>query len=502
MYNARGKPWRSKRCPEAWHKVCQTVRVVALGCLAAPRHKVLCQARWLQTPFLIDSEFSMDTLAQLRAGQLSGTTRLKLACGLTKFPREIFELADSLEILDLSDNQLDTLPDDLHRLSRLRVLFCSDNRFTELPECLGRCAALTMVGFKANRIERVTGAALPPLLRWLILTDNRISRLPDELGRRPHLQKLMLAGNRLQQLPQSLGQCQRLELLRVAANRLVELPQWLSTLPSLSWLAYAGNPLEPQANAAPLNATPAIDWSQLALRQRLGEGASGVIHRARWQPPGQAAREVAVKLYKGEMTSDGSPLHEMHACITAGRHPNLIEVLGQVAGHPQGQAGLVMALVEPSYRNLAGLPSLASCTRDVYADELRLSLPVALRIAHGIASVGAHLHCQGLTHGDLYGHNILFNDQGDCLLGDFGAASFHGTPDSAQTRALQRIEVRAFGILLGELLERVEPGVVELGTLEELKARCCQPQVLARPGFDEIEGLLSELKRIDHSHTH
>ncbi|MCG6576790.1 protein kinase [Pseudomonas sp. AF32] len=444
----------------------------------------------------------MDTLDALRAGQLSGTTRLKLACGLTQFPREIFDLADSLEILDLSGNQLDTLPDDLYRLSRLRILFCSDNRFTELPECLGRCAALTMVGFKANRIERVTGAALPPLLRWLILTDNRISQLPDELGHRPYLQKLMLAGNRLQQLPESLAQCHRLELLRIAANRLTELPQWLLDLPSLSWLAYAGNPLETQAEAAAPNSTTPIDWSQLTMQQRLGEGASGVIHQAQWQPPGQAARNVAVKLYKGEMTSDGSPLHEMHACITAGRHPNLIEVLGQIVGHPEEQAGLVMALVEPRYRNLAGLPSLESCTRDVYADELRLGLPVALRIAHGIASVAAHLHRQGITHGDLYGHNILFNDQGDCLLGDFGAASFHTTSDSVQTRALQRIEVRAYGILLGELLERVEPGFVEPGTLRELQARCCQPQVLARPGFDEIEGLLSELKHIGHSHTH
>lgn len=437
----------------------------------------------------------MDTLAQLRAGRLSGTTRLNLACGLTKFPREIFDLADSLEILDLSGNQLDTLPEDLHRLSRLRVLFCSDNRFTELPECLGRCTALTMVGFKANRIERVSGAALPPLLRWLILTDNRISQLPDELGQRPLLQKLMLAGNRLQQLPHSLGQCQRLELLRIAANQLTELPQWLLQLPSLSWLAYAGNPLEAQAEATALAATTPIDWSQLSVRQPLGEGASGVIHQALWQPPGHMPRNVAVKLYKGQMTSDGSPLHEMHACITAGRHPNLIDVLGQVAGHPEQQAGLVMALVEPSYRNLAGLPSLTSCTRDVYADDLRLDAPVALRIAHGIASVAAHLHRQGITHGDLYGHNILYNDQGDCLLGDFGAASFHATTDNLQTRALQRLEVRAFGILLGELLARIEPalGAADLARLQDLQVRCCQPDVLGRPGFEEIEGLLSRL---------
>lgn len=430
----------------------------------------------------------MDTLAQLRAGHLAGIKRLDLSCGLSEFPREIFDLADSLEVLNLSGNALSQLPDDLHRLTQLRVLFCSDNAFTELPACLGQCARLSMIGFKANRIESVPGAALPPLLRWLILTDNCISELPAQLGERAHLQKLMLAGNRLQQLPVSLSQCHQLELIRIAANRLTELPQWLLSLPRLTWLAYAGNPLESEADACALDATPNIPWPQLRLQQQLGEGASGVIHQALWEQPSQAARNVAVKLYKGSMTSDGSPLHEMNACITAGQHANLIKVEGRIVDHPQAQAGLVMHLIAPSYRNLAGLPSLASCTRDVYEDSTRFSAAVALRIASGIASAAAHLHRQGITHGDLYGHNILWNAQGDCLLGDFGAASFHSTSDSFETRALQRIEVRAFGILLGELLERIDSGLSAEGReqLEDLQSRCCQPEVLARPGFAEI----------------
>ena len=434
----------------------------------------------------------MDTLAQLRAGQLTGITRLDLVCGLTEFPREIFDLADSLEVLNLSGNALSSLPDDLHRLTRLRVLFCSDNLFTELPACLGQCAALTMIGFKANAIEKVPAEALPPLLRWLILTDNRIGELPDELGDRPYLQKLMLAGNCLQRLPERLSQCHRLELIRIAANQLTELPEWLLTLPSLTWLAYAGNPLETEADVAALDATTTIAWTELRLEQQLGEGASGVIHRAAWERPGQAATPVAVKLYKGEMTSDGSPLHEMNACITAGLHPNLIRVEGRIADHPEQQAGLVMQLIDPSYRNLAALPSLASCTRDVYAEDTRFSADVALRMARGIASVAEHLHDQGITHGDLYGPNILWNEHGDCLLGDFGAASFHATSDSLESRALQRIEVRAFGILLGELLERIDSGLsdAEHARLEALQQRCCQPDVLARPGFSEIVGLL------------
>ena len=463
-----------------------------------PRQRLYClnlasdKSLSCTAPLLIDTSahrLLMDTLAKLRAGQLTGLKRLDLSCGLTEFPEEIFQLADSLEILNLSGNALRSLPHDLHRLTHLRVLFCSDNLFTTLPECLGQCATLSMIGFKANQICEVPGSALPPRLRWLILTDNHISQLPDELGRRPLLQKLMLAGNRLQALPRSLAGCERLELIRLASNQLRELPDWLLAMPGLSWLAYSGNPLADELNAEHTpDSTAHIDWSELELAQQLGEGASGVIYQANWRAPGQPVRPVAVKLYKGTITSDGSPLHEMHACIAAGQHPNLINVFGRVVGHPQQQAGLVMELIAPSFRNLAGLPSLDSCSRDVYADSTGFNAQSALRLARGIASVAAHLHAQGICHGDLYGHNILFNERGDCLLGDFGAACFHATDNSPRTRALQRIEVRAFGILLGELLHRIHSGLSDQqrAELQDLQTRCIQPDVLARPDFIEI----------------
>lgn len=425
----------------------------------------------------------MHTLEQLRSGKLAGIERLQLACGLTEFPREIFSLAETLEILDLSGNALSALPDDLPRLAKLRIIFCSDNRFTELPEVLGACPALTMVGFKANRIRRVSGKALPAQLRWLVLTGNDIETLPAELGQRPLLQKLMLAGNRLTALPAELAQCRRLELLRIAANRLTELPAWLPGLPRLAWLAYAGNPFCPAQQALPEDgATAGIAWSVLELGSKLGEGASGVIYRAAWRdgagaalpasaPAGSApgmqmdaaadpdaawpaeTKAVAVKLFKGAMTSDGSPLCEMAACIAADAHPNLIPILGRVSGHPAGAHGLVMDLIDPGFVNLAGPPSLDSCTRDIYPADKRFRVEEMLAIAHGIASAASQLHRRGIMHGDLYGHNILHNAQGNTLLGDFGAASFH---DADTGDGLQRLEVRAFGCLLEELLERCD----------------------------------------------
>ena len=439
----------------------------------------------------------MHTLKQLRAGQLNGARRLDLSENLTEFPAEIFDLADSLEILNLSGNALSQLPADLPRLHQLRVLFCSDNQFASVPEVLGQCRQLRMVGFKANQIRKLPAAALPAALRWLILTDNQLESLPDELGTCQHLQKLMLAGNQLTALPESLAACTQLELLRIAANRLTELPAWLLTMPRLSWLAYAGNPFcEPdEAAAVAQNPIGAITWQTLALQQQLGEGASGVIYQAHWQPAAASpAQPVAVKLFKGAVTSDGLPHSEMSACISAGTHPNLIAVKGKIEDHPSGAEGLVMELIDPAFGNLAGPPSLASCTRDVYAPDTTFTLRAALRLAHGIAAAAAHLHSHGIMHGDLYAHNILHTNTGNCLLGDFGAACFFD-PTAPEAAALQRLEVRAFTCLLEELAERCTASTpaeeAALFGLRELQQRCAQPLVTARPLFAELEQQLA-----------
>ncbi|AOK08104.1 leucine-rich repeat-containing serine/threonine-protein kinase [Burkholderia sp. AU28942] len=433
-------------------------------------------------------------LEQLQAGQLAGARQLKLACGLTEFPREIFDLADTLEVLDLSGNALSALPDDIARLRRLRILFASGNRFTELPEVLGTCAQLDMIGFKANRIRAVPRGSLPRALRWLILTDNEIGELPGQIGECSRLQKLMLAGNRLRALPDEMAACRALELVRVSANRLDALPDWLLRLPRLAWLAAAGNPFgaAPEAAASAEPGVADIDWASLSCEQKLGEGASGVIYRAQWRASAHAPRAVAVKLFKGAVTSDGLPDCEMAACLHAARHPNMIPVVGKVHGHPDGVHGLVMELVDPALTNLAGPPSFASCTRDVYADGARFAPAHALRIAHGIASVAAHLHARGIMHGDLYAHNILHDSAGGALLGDFGAASVYDVHDRVRAARLQRLEVRAFGYLLGELLARCEPQAADdTHALDMLAAACINEDVDARPSFDQIVAALA-----------
>lgn len=396
----------------------------------------------------------MHTLQDLSSGALAGIGHLRLNnLGLRQLPAAIFDLADSLEVLDLSGNQLSELPADLHRLHRLRILFASNNPFTELPGALGACAQLEMVGFKACAIEHVPAVSLPPRLRWLILTDNHIEDLPDTLGQRPRLQKLMLSCNRLSTLP-DLSHCHRLELLRIAGNRFAEVPPGVLQLPALAWLALAGNPLSMAAEQASLAGASAnaISASSLRIGAVLGEGASGHIHQAQ----DTAGRALALKIFKAGQTSDGSPQSELAAGLHAGIHPHLLTPLARVDGLPEGRLAAALPLLDASYRPLAGPPDFASCTRDVYPGDAVFSPAQAHALIEGIGSALAQLRMRGIVHGDLYAHNVLWNPHsGHALLSDFGAGLLTDGLAPHIADQLLAIDQRAWVHLQAEIGARV-----------------------------------------------
>lgn len=446
---------------------------------------------------LLSGCLTLHTLAQLKAGELSRVSRLRIAENLTEFPVEIFDLADSLEILDLSNNRLSCLPLDFGRLYRLKILFLSNNNFEQIPKVLLDCANLDTIGFKANRIVSIPEAAFPASTRWLILTDNQIETLPDSIGELGQLQKLMLAGNRLTALPATLAKCTNLQLLRISANLLACLPDWLMHMPNLAWLAFAGNPFShfsDNENAG----VPKVTLADIQLHEMLGEGASGVIYRATWiNPPLSlqgSSEQLAVKLFKGHVTSDGYPVDELQASLAAGNHPNLVRMTAQLAENDQ--LGLIMALIPDTFYNLGLPPSMATCTRDTFEDGFQLPLADIARIALSIADTLVHLHQQGLCHGDLYAHNILVDLDATVLLGDFGATSSFSSLPGLQREALQTLEVRAYGHLLDDLLglcgDRAS-GLKLFEQLSVLKTSYTQVHINSGLTFSDIKDQLKAL---------
>jgi hypothetical protein len=443
------------------------------------------------------------SLEDLRTGKLHGRTHVKLECGLTEFPTELLDLSDSLEFLDLSGNQLSVLPPEIGQLRKLKVVFLSNNQFTTLPETLALCPNLSMIGMRGNAITTIPEDALPESLRWLTLTDNRIEKLPASIGKLKRLQKLLLTGNQMESLPGELSQCKNLELIRLSANRLVRIPVELFSLPKLAWLALAGNPFDtaPETGSAPI--LEQISWRDLEFDAPLGSGASGTTYRAilRRSTIGYAPKEqaVAVKVFKGDVTSDGLPLDECRAHQQAGRHPNLVTALGRIEDHPEGRQGLVFEIVPPRFTNLAGPPDFESCTRDVYPKGASFLAPMVLRIMTGIASAAEQLHARGVVHGDLYAHNTMVETlgtdaSGHALLGDFGAAMVYDVADTVIAAGLERIEVRAFGLMLEELLVRCAGETEdERNVMDEVRLvqeACTGSLVDGRPSFRAVHARL------------
>ena len=75
------------------------------------------------------------------------------------------------------------------------------------------------------------------------------------------------------------------------------------------------------------------------------------------------------------------------------------------------------------------------------------------------------------------------------MLSDFGAAC--ALPEGREGDAWRRVETRAWGLLLGELLDRCAPDPVDVAKLRELERACVPKLPSARPLMDEIVAMLA-----------
>ena len=359
------------------------------------------------------------------------------------------EMAHHITKLNIPHAGLEAIPVSIcEGLPQLSILFAPNNHITELPPHMGVCRNLQMMSFKTNNMKTIHPEALQNQLRWLILTDNQIATLPTTIGKCQNLQKLMLSGNALTHIPDNISNCHSLELVRLASNQLTQPPMTLLQLPNLAWVALSANPFldtvpRPYSTIQlPLLDDPVLDSEQHG--DILGQGASGITRKVYYQN-----NYVAVKTYKSTMTSDGSPLQEKDIAMIASTIPSdcLIKVLGQT---PQGS--LVMELLS-NVRAFGQPPSMESCSRDVYDDTDTITEHHAKAMVTGLVTILVELHRLGIMHGDLYGHNILVSkDKTEdwVKLSDFGAAFFYDTTADYGV-LLQKIEMRAFGILVSEI---------------------------------------------------
>ncbi|GAM23088.1 hypothetical protein SAMD00019534_062630 [Acytostelium subglobosum LB1] len=160
----------------------------------------------------------MDALEEL---VLSGNEVTRFQVSITKLP--------SLRLLDLSYNQLGTIPVRLFSMRNLTELRLDSNQFSNFPAHLCELESLTSLSFADNQLRALSESIgnIKSLTR-LVVAGNALEHLPAELAQLTRLTYLDVSSNNIKQLPSGIGALTQLQHLYVQHNKLRALPDEIS----------------------------------------------------------------------------------------------------------------------------------------------------------------------------------------------------------------------------------------------------------------------------------
>ncbi|XP_077316490.1 leucine-rich repeat-containing protein 47 [Lithobates pipiens] len=158
--------------------------------------------------------------------EIGRLTRLQslVLCGnrLRSLPGGVAELR-GLKVLDVSGNELEDLPEALSRLSDLSSLNVTGNRLEELPRGLAQCTRLSSLHLSGNRLKTLPLGVLSsqlPLLAEIFASDNQIRELSPDIALLTGLKTLDLSNNELTEIPFQLADCTKLKEINFKGNKL------------------------------------------------------------------------------------------------------------------------------------------------------------------------------------------------------------------------------------------------------------------------------------------
>jgi Leucine-rich repeat (LRR) protein len=140
---------------------------------------------------------------------------------------------------------LEALPESFADLLSLRILFLVQNKLTNLPEDIGKLRSLNILSLRGNKIERLPDSITDlSNLGTLTLDQNNIVELPVGFGRLQTLTNLDLRANHLRRLPKEIADLPVLRTLRADKNQLTEIPAEIAHLKGLQVLSLEENQID------------------------------------------------------------------------------------------------------------------------------------------------------------------------------------------------------------------------------------------------------------------
>lgn len=187
------------------------------------------EGKWLK--FLPES---INKLQKLRILDISDNR-------INTLPDEITVLT-GLEYLNIAANGMMTLPADIGNLEKLEYLDVSYNKLNDLPKSFWDLQSLTTIEANFNQFYRIeSGIGNLVLLKNLNFSHNRIKDIPNTIGSLKSLETFNLSFNKISGLPDSFCGLNRLKTLDLTANSLPELPEKFGELIALETCLLSSN---------------------------------------------------------------------------------------------------------------------------------------------------------------------------------------------------------------------------------------------------------------------
>ncbi|KAK7345413.1 hypothetical protein VNO77_16017 [Canavalia gladiata] len=207
-----------------------------------------------------------------------------------------------------------------------------------------------------------------------------------------------------------------------------------------------------------------IPWSDLVLKEKIGSGSFGTVHRAEWNGSDVAVKILMEQDYHAERFNEF--LREV-AIMKRLRHPNIVLFMGAVTQPPN------LSIVT-EYLSRGSLYRLLHRSGAKEALDERRRLGMAYDVAKGMNYL--HKRNPPIVHRDLKSPNLLVDKKYTVKVCDFGLSrlkantflsskSAAGTPEWMAPEVLrdepsnEKSDVYSFGVILWELATLQQPWV-------------------------------------------